>query len=70
MLKRNLWIIALVILPMLACRFSAADPTATPRVVIDPGVEQETEEPTPPPIEEPAEITETEETAAPSGQEG
>ncbi len=70
--KRNIWLAALIILPMLAglaCRFSAGDPTATPRVNVAPDDEQETEEPTFPPTEEPTPIAETEETIAPNEEE-
>ncbi len=59
MRKRNLWIIALIILPMLAglaCRFTAPKPTEPPEVVVE---TEETTEAVAPPEEEPTATTET-----------
>ena len=75
MRKKIFTVIVLIILPILAglaCRFTAADPTATPRVEIQPEVEQEAEveeEPTTPPIELPTEVVETEAPVEPAGEE-
>lgn len=73
-MSKKLSVLAFLILTLLAaglaCRFTAADPTATPVVVVETEEIEETEAPTPPPTEEPTTIEETETPVEPTEEEG
>lgn len=75
MRRKTLIIVILIIIPMLAglaCRFTAGDPTATPRVEIETeegAVTEAAEEPTDPPIAAPTEAVETEAPTETTGEQ-